>query len=313
MEDKITPRKILEVEKPRAKRSTFVDEARLQVLKDVQRVVELAKKLEPEIDKHNKKVIASYTRKFENIKKRGQPISAMRHKGLIEEQFFMQRYAFKEAYYHVFGEYLEQYELPCFPDIDRLSTYWISPGARVEFNGTCFGPSQGKVLLEITSSGGVVELEVLSWTTTRVVASLSVYISGLRPHYGRIWLATGDGRTSNTWPIQFVPLYREYIGSWSKHLGGGLFGDSEDGTAFDDEQLNDSDFNIFLVTSHHSGDGWSKLQSPSAGGQRIEQGYHIGVASCNSANMSIYWHLEGPVGITPPMAGPYWWDTEVNR
>lgn len=312
MKENITPKNVRANERGRETRSKIIDEAKFEVMKNFTKVVEYAKKLQPEIDKHNKKVIAAFEAKLENIKKKGQPISADALKSMMKEHFFAQRFAHKEAYYSILEQYIRPYPIPCLPDIDSLSTYQLRPGEIVELSGACFGPAQGKVIHEITPSGGTVELEVSSWTTTRVVAALSVYINGLRPYFGKIWLKRGDGKTSNIWPMQFIPFYRKYTGTWSRNLEGGWVGNSENGKAFEDQQLNDPDFSIFLVESNHSGDGWSELQYPFSGGQIIEQGYHIGVDAWDSATTTICWSMKGPVGIIPPARGPHWFDSGEN-
>jgi vacuolar-type H+-ATPase subunit H len=312
MKENIIPKKVRPNEKGRESRSKIIDEAKMEVMKNFSKVVEYAKKLGPEIDKHNKKVIAAFEAKLENIKKKGQPISADALNSMMNETFVAQRFAHKEAFYSILDDYMKPYPIPCLPDIDSLSKYQLRPGEIVEFNGVCFGSSLGKVMYEITPSGGTVELEVSSWTNTRVVAALSVYINGLRPYFGKIWLKRGDGKTSNIWPMQFIPLYRKYTGTWSRNLEGGWHGKSENGKAFEDKQLNDADFSIFLVESNHSGDGWSELRYPFAGGQIVEQGYHIGVAAFNNANTNIFWSMKGPVGITPPTSGPHWFDSGEN-
>lgn len=301
----VTPRKVVKGEKPQKSRPEHIDEVRLQLMKNIDQIAELARKLKPEIDKYNQKVEARFNKRLEEARRGKKTFSKAGFLRMKEEQFYMYRYAYKEAYYRIFEELRTKSEPECRPDIDNLSGYRISPGQGCTLNGTCFGPSQGKVLLQITW-GGVVELEVISWTNTRVVAALSEYISGLRPYYGKIWLQRGDGLTSNQWPMQFIPIYIVYLGGWSRDVWGGLFGKSVNGTALEDIRLNDPDFRIFYVSDSHSGDGWSTLESPYSSGQNVEQGYHIGVNAWGNAYMTIIWQMDGPKGINPPDVGLYW-------
>jgi hypothetical protein len=122
----------------------------------------------------------------------------------------------------------------------------------------------------------------------------------LRPYYGKIWLQTGEGITSNVWPMMYYPIYSEYLAGWTKRVSGGLFGKGVTKTFLQNRMLGDGDFTVRLTTRHHSGDGWSELRYPYASGQSLAQGWHIGVDAFDEAHMTIWYHVYGPKGIDPP-------------
>lgn len=217
---------------------------------------------------------------------------------------------FKTEYYKVHQGLIALAQGGCDPDIDSLSNFTILPGAGVEIFGTCFDEPLGKVIMTVTPDDDTLELEVLSWSETYILAQMNHLVSSLRPNDGMIWIETRQGVESNAWPMHFVPSMSTWVWLESRDLGGGLFGDSENGSLFDDVFLNDIDFDIFEVRHEHDGDGWSEFRHPWAGDQKMEQGYHIGVAALDSANMDAFYFMKGPKGITPPSTASWdcWWN-----
>lgn len=299
-----TPCKVLKGEKPRTRRARNLKKARLQVMKNYEQLMHRVQELQSKIEKHNQKVETQFKKKLKEAEKRAQkkskPLTWKDRKALEIKKEAQQRYAYYEAYY---GELQQAVAAlgACEPDIDQVSYSSIRPGGVADLNGTCFGPSQGKVLLEV-SAQHVIELEVTSWNDTRVVATVNPIVAEvpLRPHYGKIWLQTGNGTTSNVWPIMYYPIYSEYLASWTKHVFGGVWGSSKNGTFLEGHLLGDGDFTLDRVTRSHWSDGWSELRSPYAGGQSLEQGWHIGVSAAKHAYMKLTYVVVGPKGISPP-------------
>ena len=312
---KFTPRKIRDGEKPRKTRAKNLEKARLNVMKNYERLTELVKKLEPEVSRHNKKVDDMFSKQLkeaaEKAEKKGISFSYAERKRMEEKRSAEYRHAFKELYYRSLQEFFQELVGVCEPDIDEINPYSIRPGGVLVLRGTCFGPSQGKVLLKI-SSENIVELEAYMWSETLVYAQLNPIIAEvpLRPYYGGVWLQTGSGETSNIWPIMYYPIYSVYIATWIRRLWGGVWGNSENDTFLENRNLGDPDCTIEWVERHHWGDGWSELRSPNAGGQSLAQGYHIGVAAAGHANMELLYRVVGPKGIDPPYIselGPWGW------
>lgn len=188
-----------------------------------------------------------------------------------------------------------------FPDIDAFSPYTVSPGSLITIAGVNFGPAQGKVLLEIKADF-VIELSVTDWTETTVRASIEPLIGDvpLRPYYGKLWLQTGSGMTSNAFPIMYYPIYSLYWLNYDQSIGSCCWGDTADGPALPGAYIGDPDFSLVAVTMNHDGDGHSELLYPMAAGQSLEQGYHMGCRGHCSASMTISFQACGPKGISPP-------------
>lgn len=198
-----------------------------------------------------------------------------------------------------------------YPHLESVSPSGVRPGSYVQLWGTCFGPPQGKVLLEVMS-GVLVELEVDEWTETRVTASLSPLISSVGSYSGRIWLRRADGARSLSRPMQFYPIYSYYLGNFDRDVYGGAVGKSIDDVAYPGEYL-PADWTIHYMDVHSTGDGWSEARAPFAGGNSLAQGYHIGVEWYHTCHFEIWYHVLGPRGITPPDEGPPWWYTGYDE
>lgn len=187
------------------------------------------------------------------------------------------------------------------PDIDTFFPDTVSPGEYITIGGVNFGPPQGKVLLEIKTDD-VIELTVTSWTETAVTAYIEPLIGDvpLRPYYGKLWLATGSGKTSNAFPIMYYPIYSLYWLTYDQRIGSWCCGDTADGPALPGAYIGDPDFSLLYVTMNHYGDGHAELKYPNAAGQSLEQGYHMGCRGHCSGSMTIFFQAWGPKGIVPP-------------
>jgi hypothetical protein len=305
-------RKILANEKPKKQRPGHFRKARSMVYQAHDRVDKLTRKKEKTFkDLHmrlEKKYKADIDRLIKKSKASGKPIPATSITSAQQIYLSGFRRAYDEAYYEILQEIILQIGT-CIPDIDSTSVSTIRPGYNIELLGTCFGPSQGKVLFEIRQNE-LVELEVISWSETRVVARLNSIIAEvpLRPYYGSIWIQTGTGSTSNVWPLMYEPMYTVWAATWVRYVSGGLFGKSINSVLLSNRHLGDTDFNIEEVDHNHQGDGWSKKQSPYAGGQSLAQGYHIGMRAFKHGHMSLMYMVKGPKGFTPthiPTLGPW--------
>ena len=297
-------RKMRRDEKPRKGRAKNVEKARANLMKDYTQLVQQTKKLQPILEKHNKKVDAQLATKLEiaaqKAHKKGKQFTSKERREIETKMKTSYRSAHTEVYYKMLQKYVKKLG-PCEPDIDSVSPSTIQPGGQVFINGTCFGPSQGKVLLEITI-GHVIELEVTRWTDVEIIACINSIIAEvpLRQHYGKIWIQTGEGVTSNVWPMMYKPIYGWYWATWTKHVFGGVFGKSISRTFLKDRMLGDGDFYIERAERSHWGDGWSTKQSPYASGQSLAQGWHIGVSAFGHAYMNLGYCVYGPKGIYPP-------------
>jgi hypothetical protein len=273
-------------------------------MKNYDQLIQRVQELQPKIEKHNQKVDTQFEKQLKEAEKRaqkkGKPLTWKDRKALEIKREVKYRYAYHEAYYAELQQAIAALGA-CVPDIDQVWQSSIRPGGAADINGTCFGPSQGKVLLEV-SAQHVIELEVYSWTDTQVIATVNPIVAEvpLRPHYGKIWLQTGGGATSNVWPIMYYPIYSWYLGSWTKHVFGGVWGSSKNGTFLKNRNLGDGDFTLERVDRTHWSDGWSELRYPYAGGQSLQQGWHIGVSAWDHAYMKLTYVVLGPKGISPP-------------
>lgn len=311
----IKPRSIKVSERPMEIRSKQIEEAKKSLLKEYSQILRKINDLYSVVEKHNKQIENTFAKKLVELEKKarlsGKPLTCKEIAQLETQRILKYRDAYVEIYYPALQDRI-QLQPSCNPDIDTISPFEIRPGRSINLNGTCFGQSQGKVLVEI-ASGKVVELEVYLWTETQVKAYLNSIIAEvpLRPYYGKIWLQTGNGETSNFWPIMYYPIYSWYI-AWGpkEHIFGGLFGNHKDDVFLEDKILGDNDFNLEVVERHHHGSGWSKLTYPHASGQNMGQGYHMGVNAGKHANMSLLYRAYGPKGIYPPSfsdLGPWGW------
>jgi len=299
------PRSIVPEETPKKTRTKYLDNVRLQFFKKTEEFLKKLKQQENVLigkqkqyeDTFNKKMneLIDYTNRTKKI-----PELTEARMRLLEERACFMAQPYKEYHYAQIQEILND-QGPCDqPDIDNVADTWIRPGKEIDLYGTCFGSNLGKVLLEITSAGTIVELQVSRWINTHVRAQLSSLISSVPEYYGRIWLQTSNGVTSNVWPIMFYPLYSIYLGSKSEGCLGWYWGCSETDTVLDNVLLNDERFRVHKVFGTHYGDGWSELRPPHAVGQALRQGYHIGCSAFEHAVITIYYQIIGPKGITPP-------------
>lgn len=309
-----TLRKVSLAEKPRKTRAKNLEQARLQVMRNYDELQKLIKKITPKVDAYNNRLEARFKEKLnvaaKKAKNKGIQLKWTERQKMETDRDFKWRFAYKEAYLTLLENY-QSLIVPCEPDIDSISPTSIRPGGSIELRGTCFGRSQGKVLLKITAND-IVELEVATWNKNYILGRLNSLIANtpLRPYYGEVWIQTGSGLTSNVWPIMYYPIYSVYIASWIKHVGGGLWGASKDGTFLKDRTLADPDFIIEWVERHHWGDGWSEKRYPNAAGRNMAQGWHIGVDAGKHAYMKLLYRVKGPKGIDPPYfsdLGPWGW------
>ncbi len=307
-------RKVLPEEEPRKTRAKNLEKARLELMKNYDQLLTDVRKLEPEVKRQNTEVEARYLKKLEDSRKIAEKEVkrfAWSQRYQIDEEYRASiTDVYKKAYYPLLQKFIIGLG-PCEPDIDSITPFEIGPGGRLELHGTCFGSSQGKVLLQL-SDEYCVELDVTQWCETYVCAFLNSIISEvpLRPYYGRVWLRTGDGKTSNVWAIMYEPIYSVYIATWITYFSGGIWGYSTNETFLENRNLGDADFTVEWVERHHSGSGWSKLTSPTAGGQSLAQGYHIGCDAGHSGHMELLYRVRGPKGIWPPYIselGPWGW------
>ncbi|MFW9889739.1 MAG: hypothetical protein ACFFER_16240 [Candidatus Thorarchaeota archaeon] len=297
----LIPRQITEEEMPRKTRATNLKEARSIVMKDyeefIKSILEWEKKLHAIREETEQKISNILKEAAKQAMNEGRPFTWTERVD-IENQYFYED-AYSAAYYPLLNAALLGLG-PCEPDIDQADPY-IKPGEGILLYGTCFGPPQGKVLLEI-SEGEIVELEAVEWSETRIYAVLNSLIgeAGLRPYYGRVWVQTGSGATSNVWPIMFEPILSVYAAIAGAAITGGWFGGSEDGVLLRNQRIADVDFEIESVKRIHEGDGWSKLKSPNAGGKDLQQGWHIGVKAFGLAQMLLEYRLIGPKNVPTP-------------
>ncbi len=312
-----TLRKILKREEPRPTRAKNLAEAQLRLHKNYDQLLQRTKELQPEVDEHNKQVDAQVMKQLEiaarEMKQKGEVFEWVDRQSIEMKRMSSYRSAFDEAQYDLLQTIITELSPTPEPDIDNVRGRSIRPGDGVILEGTCFGPSQGKVLLSIAPGypAVIVELEVLMWHETRVMARLNHLIgwTPLRPYYGRIWLQTGNRKNSNIWPMMYYPIYSDYIAIWRMHAFD-IFGCSINDTFLEGRYLVDPDFTLQWIERTHSGNGWSKLQVPNASGHSLAQGYHIGVPAFQDATMSLLYRIRGPKGIAPPNVpelGPWGW------
>lgn len=299
-------RPIADHERPREKRDPSVARIKAELLLRMEKIERRAKQIESSMggtDAIETRVRERIRTAAEEAKAAGKPLSRAEYERL-RTQDVATKSAFDEVYYTEALEIARELKRTA-PDLDQVSEAYARPGGVVWLYGTCFGPSQGKVLLELTN-GRVIELDVRRWSETFIDAYVNPIIAQvpLRPHYGSLWIITGAGDTSNVWPIQYMPVYSEYIAQWTRNLRGHGAGSHEDDVFLRDCGLGDPDFSIIQVDHRHSGSGWSEKRYPFAGGRDMAQGYHIGVSWAGLARMTLLYAVRGPKGIDPPYIEP---------
>lgn len=307
------PRRIVTTEIPKKTRTKYLDKVRIEVYKKIEDFLEKLKNQENILNSKQKQYDDAFQKKMKELidntnRTKKTPKFTEGRMSLLEGHASYLAEPFKEFYY----DYVQaqvNIQGPCDqPDIDNVSSTWVRPGKEIDLYGTCFGSNLGKVILEITSAGEIVELQTSRWTNTHVRGKLSSLISSVPEYYGRIWLQTSNGATSNVWPIMFYPTYSLYIGSIRKSIEGWYFGNSKTDTVLDNVILNDERFRIYHVFRIHDMDGWSELRFPYASGHIFRQGYHIGCSAFEVAALTIYYQIMGPKGIIPPLVsalGPW--------
>jgi len=298
-----TLRKVTKEEMPRESRAKNFREARVKVMEQYSTLEKKISELEHKIEDYNLNVDKNFLKKVgiaaKEAERSGQQLSQEQRQMYENERDAGYRDAYQESYYFLLDKEIAALGV-CEPDVDSISPTSIRPSQSVVLMGTCFGPSQGKVLLKI-SDEYIVELEVSSWTETSITACLNYLISNtpLHSYYGEIWILTGEGVSSNVWPIMYDPVNSYYYASRIKHVFGGAFGKKVNGKFCNDKHLTDSEFSINHVARSHWGSGWSEKRSPNASGRSLEQGWHIGVRAWGHAYMKIGYQVKGPKGISP--------------
>jgi hypothetical protein len=193
-------------------------------------------------------------------------------------------------------------------DLDQISPTTIRPGEIVTLNGTCFGPIPGAVLLRILPDPqppdltfpNIVELQIYSWSSTRIEAYLPADFSGFQSAGCAMWVRTVDGYHSNALPVTFAARLSIWIATWGKSIFGGVWGASKSGVLLSGRVLGNANFSIEWTEGHNLEDGHSELQPPNASGQNLAQGWSIGVPAARHASLRILYRLEGPAGMDPP-------------
>ncbi len=308
------PRPMAQGEKPRLARATNLEKARALLYTRYPDIMQRAQRRQKDADQENlqvqKRLGAELAEAAKMAQKSGRQLTASERTVFEQRGMFQIKDPFSLEYYGELGSIIAGLGV-CEPDIDTISPLEVKPGYAVELWGSCFGPSQGKVLFEIKHDA-VVELEVSYWDATHIWATLNRLYGdlALRPYYGRIWIQTGGGQTSNAWPMMFSPLRSAYYASWTKWISGGAFGDSGDGICCNGVTLQDPDFQIIHVDCTHWGEGHAELKAPTAGGTSYSQGWHYGIPWWDHGGFSIGYQVNGPKGIDPPYVqqlGPWGW------
>lgn len=316
----VAPRKVRRGERPRADRAPYMNQALAILEGKAEKIFARAQAMGTDLARKNQRLAARIEKQRSVLRaesrKSGLPVSAAALSALDSEHSAGHLGPMRLARMAELGLIVKDLvpdQVPM-PDIDQISPWTIEPGGYIGFTGTGFGASLGKALLELRA-GECVELDIVNWSDTYVEARLDPMFGEipLRPHYGKTWLITAAGNSSNSWPIMFSPHYVIYAATWTRSLLGGLFGSHADGIALEGKTMDDPDFVLSRVTKHHYLDGWSELRSPNAEGLKLEQGYHMGVSAFDTAQMSIIWEVKGPKNIWPPSidGGDGWSDWVV--
>lgn len=195
----------------------------------------------------------------------------------------------------------------CDPEIDTYTINTVEnagvirPGQFITFFGTCFGTTQGKVLLEIKDKE-YIELRIINWYNFQVEAFLSNTLTGFRPFDGKIWIIQGEqhGKTSNAIDLHFDPLKTVHMYRKRLKCGPNAFGAHRDKIFLNNQTIPDTDFSVNAVGHSHEGDGHAELHPPNASDLRLGQGFHMGVASCGTCYLILEYIISGPKGIDPP-------------
>lgn len=313
------PRTIKSTEKPRPTRAPNLEKARETLYTRYPQLMKRAAQEQKTAETKNRKVDKEITTKLSAAEKKAKSAGKqlLQEERVAYEQLRIIRTVdvMRSVYYGELNSLVAGLGA-CTPDIDQISPFEVKPGYGIQLWGTCFGSSQGKVLFEIKKDR-IVELEVDYWQPTHIGATLNRLYGGLslRPYYGRIWIRTGAGATSNTWPMMFEPIRSLYWASWTKWISGGAFGDSGDGTLLSGVVLSDLDFSIEYAECNHWGEGHAELKSPYAGGQSYSQGWHYGIPWWDNGGFSIGYRVVGPKGITPPAVsglGPWGYVGDID-
>lgn len=196
----------------------------------------------------------------------------------------------------------------CYPDIFELTRYDVCPGSVTGIIGFCFGATPGQVLFEIATDQ-VIQLEIISWTDTRIDAAPAVGLTGLRPHNGRVWVVTAAGDASNDIVLRFHPMRVLRVAETSFTVTAGALGYPPPWGAdplanlkpfLNGRVLNDADFTIEFAEVHHEGAGHGEARAPHASGQSLAQGWHLGLEAFDQGTMRFLYRCVGPRGIPAP-------------
>ena len=182
----------------------------------------------------------------------------------------------------------------------------IKPGSVLTIEGLCFGDGTSKVWMRFFAESGYgeefwFELEIISWTDNRIVATIPGDVSGIRPGKGEIKVGNLNARMNrDTYPFAFIPQYVELIATYRRTVNGGWKGKSIDATALRNAGcFNRRYFAITHISRSHNGNGWSKLYSPYATQACPRQKYHIGMRAIKTGTMTINYHIVAPRGLLP--------------
>lgn len=305
-------REISSIKQPRKTRAKNLRKARLQLLKNYDKVIKLVGELGPEFRRQNEIVEEKYIYELKKIQEREETIPfTWKQRMQIDASYRSRiRHAYIQAFYQRLQEETESLGA-CEPDIDRVEPFKIRPGETLEFYGTCFGPPKGEVHLKVREGEeSCVGLEIDDWKENYVRASLTSLLetAELRPYYGKIWLETGSGEPSNSWPMMFEPIYSFHKASWWLNIGWDVNGTHDDRVALKKRTLGDPDFTVVNVERKHEGNGSTWLIPPHAACQILAQGYHISMPSWQGGKMKLTYTIKGPKGIQPkhiPELGPW--------
>ena len=182
----------------------------------------------------------------------------------------------------------------------------IKPGSVLTIEGLCFGDGASKVWMRFFAESGYgeefwLELQIISWSDSRIVATIPGDVSGIRPGKGEIKVGNLNARMNqDVYPFVFIPQYVELIATYRRTVNGGWKGKSIDATALRNAGCFDRRyFAITHISRSHIGNGWSKLYSPYATRACPRQKYHIGMRAAKTGTMTIHYHIVAPRGLLP--------------
>jgi hypothetical protein len=147
-----------------------------------------------------------------------------------------------------------------------------------------------------------VELNVVSWSETEVVAMMDSNEGGWRSAEGAVYVVRADGPTSNAFPVRVEPA-RDYYTAFFQHgFGGGLFGWVNHYVLFSNVQVPDPDMRVEEVDVFNSNPkgGDSGLEYPSASGIQLAQGLRLGMTAAQGMVITMRYLVTIPRGIAPP-------------